>query len=166
LVAREEREVMIKEARARNGSFAKWIDFVSTLRPEAEAIRLEGAGSPAGFRFVASHDENTTPECRESADWRAVTFVSEEMTYTAVCFNHPSNPKPLTNGPVDRNRPVGDSDGSGRIHALGYAFTARLEEANPLQVRYRLWIQGGRMPTEEIQAMSTDFLEPIKIDVK
>jgi hypothetical protein len=49
---------------------------------------------------------------------------------------------------------------------VGYAFSAQLENGNPLQVRYRLWIQGGRMPTEEIQAMLNDFLDPIKIDVK
>ena len=166
LVAQEERELMVKDWRGSNRSYAKWIDFVSTLKPVAGVVRFDDADALSGFRFVPSLDEGVTPEYRESADWKAITFVSEATTYTAVCFNHSSNPKPLAEESAERSRPAENSGGNGRVPAVGYAFSAQLEDGNPLQVRYRLWIQGGRMPTEEIQAMSNDFLAPINIDVK
>jgi hypothetical protein len=42
-IAREERELMVKDLRGRDRSYAKWIDFVSTLRPTAGAVRPDGA---------------------------------------------------------------------------------------------------------------------------
>jgi hypothetical protein len=136
---------------------------VSTLRPAAGAMRLDGAGSAAGFRFVPSLDEGTAAEYRESADWRAITFVSEETTYTAACFNHPSNPKPRAaeSAKQDPNR-----DPAGPVRGTGYSFSAECDPVNSLLVHYRLWIQGGRMPSEEIQSMADDFLDPVKIEVK
>jgi hypothetical protein len=52
------------------------------------------------------------------------------------------------------------------VNGIGYRFSAQLDRQNPLQVHYRLWIQGGRMPSEEIQSMANDFAEPIAIAVK
>ena len=66
------------------------------------AMRLDGATGLAGFRFVPSIDAGASAEYRQSADWRAITFVSEGTTYTAACFNHPSNPKLLAEAPADR----------------------------------------------------------------
>ena len=102
VIAREERQLTVKDWRGRNKSYAMWIDFASTLQPAAGAMRLDGAGGLAGFRFVPSLDEGTAAEYRESADWRAITFVSEGTTYTAACFNHPGNPKPLAEKSADR----------------------------------------------------------------
>ena len=163
VIAREERQLTVKDWRGRNKSYAMWIDFASTLKPAAGAVRLDGGGAPAGFRFVPSLDEGTTPEYRESAAWRAITFVSEGTTYTAACFNHPGNPEPPAEESADRNR---DRGATGLVRGVGYNFSAECDARHSLLVHYRLWIQGGRMPSEEIQSMSDDFLEPIKIEVK
>jgi hypothetical protein len=163
VIAREERQVTVKDWRGRNKSYAMWIDFVSTLRPAAGAMRLDGAGSLAGFRFVPSLDEGAAPEYRESTAWRAITFVSEGTRYTAACFNHSANPKPLAEESADRDR---DRGPAGLVRGVGYNFSAECDDRHSLSVHYRLWIQGGRMPSEEIQSMSDDFLEPVKIEVK
>ena len=163
VIAREERQLTVKDWRGRNKSYAMWIDFASTLRPAAGVMRFDGAGSPAGFRFVPSLDGDAAPEYRESADWRAITFVSEGTTYTAACFNHPGNPKPLAEEPVNRDR---DRGPTGLVRGIGYNFSAECDQRDSLLVHYRLWIQGGRMPSEEIQAVSDDFLDPVKIEVK
>jgi hypothetical protein len=162
-IAREERQLTVKDFRGRNGSYAMWIDFASTLNPAAGPMTLDGASPLAGFRFVPSVDAGTNPEFRESNAWRASTFVSEGTTYTAVCFNHPGNPKPIVEARAGRNC---DRDPAGPVGGVGYRFSAQSDEHNPLFVHYRLWIQGGRMPSEEIQSMANDYLEPIKTEVK
>jgi hypothetical protein len=77
----------------------------------------------AGFRFVPYLDASTVPEKRESAAWRALTFVSEGSTYTAVCITQSSNPPPLKAiGPTGRCCATGSSQwlGAGdRIPLLG-----------------------------------------------
>jgi hypothetical protein len=162
-IAREERQLTVKDLRGRNGSYAMWIDFASTLSPAAGPMRIDDAGPLAGFRFVPSIDSGAVPEYRQSGHWRAITFVSEGSAYTAVCFNSPSNPKPLVEERADRNRDCGPT---GLVEGIGYRFSAQLDERNPLLIHYRLWIQGGRMPSEEIQSMADDFVEPITIAVK
>jgi len=161
-LAREERQVTVKDYRGRNKSYAMWIDFASTLHPAAGPVRLDGAGGTAGFRFVPSLDAGTVPEYRESAAWRAITFVSEGSTYTAVCVNNSSNPPPLKQSAL----PAGATEPAirnGAAPEIGYRFSAAFTAPKPLQVHYRLWIQGGRMPTEEIESVANDFLEPIRI---
>ena len=166
VVAREERQLTVKDYRGRNKSYAMWIDFVSTLSPAAGTLQLDGAGQSAGFRFVPTVDRDTVPEYRESAAWRAITFVSEGTTYTAVCVNHPSNPKPCAAESAQRDRVSGPSDRGGLMPGVGYSFSADGTEQKPLRVHYRLWIQGGSMPVEEIQSLANDVCDPIEIAVK
>ena len=78
-----------------------------------------------------------------------------------VCFNGPGNPRPIVEAPADRGR-----DPAGLAGGTGYRFSAQTDERNPLLVHYRLWIQGGRMPCEEIQAMANDIRDPIKAELK
>jgi hypothetical protein len=165
VIAREERQLTVKDFRGVNKSYAMWIDFASTLHPAAGAFRLDAAGSPAGFRFVPSIDADTAVEHREAAAWRAITFISEGTTYTAVCVNHPSNPVSL--GPsVPRAGAAEPVVHSGGVPEIGYSFSAECAAQKPLLVHYRLWIQGGNMPTEEIQSLSNGFLESIQIEGK
>jgi hypothetical protein len=154
VVAREERQVTVKDLRGRNGSYAMWIDFVSALSAASGTLRLDGTDPQAGFRFAPSVDPGTTPEHRESRSWKASTFISEGTTYTVVCFNRANNPKPLVDGPGPRDASV------------GFRFSAHVDEDHPLVVQYRLWIQGGRMPAEEIQSMADDFIEPVGVEAK
>ena len=166
-IAREERQVTVKDYRARNHSIAMWIDFASTLQPAAGTVKLDGAAGAgaAGFRFVPSLDAGMVPEMRESAAWRAITFVSEGSTYTAVCISQSGNPPP----PKKSAQPAGTSGPAARSGSppeIGYRFSAECTAQKPLQVHYRLWIQGGRMPTEDIEALANDFLEPIRIEVE
>jgi hypothetical protein len=164
-IAREERQVTVKDYRGRNQSYAMWIDFASTLHPAAGPVKLDGAAGAGGFRFVPSLDAGTVPEKRESAAWRAITFVSEKSTYTAVCISQSGNPPP----PNQSAQPAGASGPAARSGSppeIGYRFSAECTAQKPLQVHYRLWIQGGRMPTAEIESLSNDFLEPIRIEVE
>ncbi len=164
-IAREERQVTVKDYRARNHSIAMWIDFASTLHPAEGPVKLDGAAGAAGFRFVPSLDAGTVPEKRESAAWRAITFVSERSTYTAVCISQSGNPPP----PKQSAQPAGPSGAAARTGAppeIGFRFSAECTAQKPLQVHYRLWIQGGRMPTEEIASLANDLLEPIRIEVE
>jgi len=178
-IAREERQLTVKDWRGRNKSYAMWIDFVSTLTPAAGAMKLNGGhhvghhvpmvvvDDRAGFRFVPTLDEGAAMERRQSAHWRAITFVSEGTTYTAACFNHPANPKPLAAGttyPWSAVEPVSDRGSTGSSLGVEYNFSADCDQRRPLLVHYRLWIQGGRMPSEEIQSLSDDFVEPVKIE--
>lgn len=151
-IAREERQLTVKNERASNRRFALWIDFASKLTSVDGTVRVDDP--LAGFRFIAPIDAGTPPEFRESDQWKAITFAFEETTYTAVCFNHPSNPEPLIDESADRS-------GIGR--GIGYGFSAEFDERNPLTVHYRLWIQEGEMPMGEIRSMSNDFLEPIRV---
>jgi hypothetical protein len=162
-LAREERQVTVKDWRGRNKSYAMWIDFVSTLRPDAEALRLDGGGSRAGLCFIPTVDKGTAVEHRKSVRWRAITFVSEGTTYTAACFDHSGNPQPLAEGATDR---AGDLGPAGPSLGVGYDFSAACDGRSPLLVHYRFWIQGGRMPAEEIQSLSDDFVEPVEIELK
>jgi hypothetical protein len=166
IIAEEERELMVKDLRGNNKSYSKWIDFASTLTPTAEVVKFDGQENLAGFRFVPSVDESTIPEYREADDWRAITYISEGTQYTAFCINHPSNPKPLAEDTVDRGKTAEQLGQLGRAHSVGFSFPAELKDQRPLQVRYRMWIQGGKMPTEEIEAMARDFVDPIKITVE
>jgi hypothetical protein len=160
-IAREERQLTVKNMRARNGSFALWIDFASRLTSIEGTVRLHDP--LAGFRFVPPVDGGTTPQYWESTDWKAITFAFEDTTYTAVCFNHPTNPKPLVDEAADRCRvPVG-LDRSGLVPGIGYGFSAEFDERDPLAMHYRLWIQEGEMPLEDMRSMSNDFLQPIKV---
>lgn len=161
-IAREERQLTVKDWRGRNKSYAMWIDFVSTLKPVAAAMRLDGDGGRAGFRFVPTLDDGAAVERRQSADWRAITFVSEGTTYTVACFNHPANPKPLAEEAVER---VFDRGPTGSSLGVGYNFSAACDQGSSLLVHYRLWIQGGRMPAEEIQSLSDAFVDPVRIEV-
>jgi hypothetical protein len=162
-IAREERQLTVKDLRGRNGSYAMWIDFASMLRPAAGPVRLDGSAPLGGFRFVPSVDAGTAPEYRESNCWRASTFVSEATTYTAVCFNHSSNPEPLPHESAHQNSDRGPLP---LVGAIGYRFSAGSDGQKPILVHYRLWIQGGRMPDGEIRSLADDFREPIRIEVK
>lgn len=152
-VAREERQVTVKNMGARNGSKSLWIDVASELRSLSGTIALEGDSPPEGFCFLPGIDRGTVPEFRQSAEWKALTFTFDGEPYTAVCFNHPSNPKP-------------HADGNPTVGGIGYRFSATFDERQPLRVHYRLWIQGGTMSPEEIQSLSDDFREPVEVQVK
>lgn len=157
VLAKEERQVTVKNTRARNGSRANWIDFASRLEPTGGPLRLEPTAPLAGFHFVPPLDGGAAPEHRQSNLWTAVAFDFRGDRYTAVCFNHPANPRPVP--------PAKPSPGK-TPSAIGWRFAADLAPGSALFVQYRLWIQGGTMPTEEIEAMTRDWLEPVRIEVK
>jgi hypothetical protein len=50
-LAREERQVTVKDYRGRNKSYAMWIDFASTLHPAAGTVKLDGAVGHGGIPF-------------------------------------------------------------------------------------------------------------------
>jgi hypothetical protein len=156
VIAREERQLTVKNMRARYGSLPLWIDFVSRLESTGGVLLPAPPHGSHGFRFVPPVDAGTTPEYRESDHWRAITFVYLGTTYTAACFDHPDNPRP----------PSARSPRRAPIHQIGYGLAAQIDRGNPLVFHYRLWVQGGRMSSEDIRSMSADFLHPIEIEVE
>ena len=165
-IAEEERQLTVKNLRARNGSRSLWIDFASKLMPTAGTLHVDGATAGSGFRFIVPIDGGTVAEDRESAEWRAIKFVFEGTTYSAVCFNHPNNPKPHRATVSDPKAISSQSGRSKVVGEIGYSFSADFASPNPLVVHYGLWIQGGTMSSDEIQAMSDDFRDPITIEAK
>ena len=159
-IAREERQLTVKDWRGRNKSYAMWIDFVSTLKPAAGAMRLDGGGSPAGFRFVPTLDEGAAAEYRESAHWRAITFVSEGTTYTAACFNHPGNPKPLAEEAAGR---PGIASTAGPGQGVGYSFSAGVRPAIPFSCITVYGSKAAGCLRRKSNPCRTTFSNPVKI---
>jgi hypothetical protein len=167
ILAKEERQVSVRNHSARGGGRSLWIDFVSKLSAVGGTLRLNGSTDGAGFRFLTKYDGDTAPKYQETAAWQALTFVHQGTTYTAVCFHHPDNPKPRGDQPAGHDVPNFDMLNPGfSALILGYAFSADVEPGKPLLVRYRLWIQEGKMSADDIQSLSDEFIDPIQIDVK
>lgn len=165
LIAQEDRQLTVKNMRGRNRGLALWLDFVSKLSPVEGTLRVDGTTEGTGFRFVPPIDAGTLPEFRESTGWRAITFVFESATYTAVCFNHADNPRPSSESSAPRNDGPAEGGRAGAMPGVGYSFSTQIDRKNPLLVHYLLWIQAGRMSSQDIQAMSNNFVDPVTIEV-
>lgn len=164
VIAREERELTVKNQGGRNGGRSLWIDVVSKLTASNGALQLDAAVPAAGLRLVVPVDAGVEPDYQEAADWKAITFSFDCRQYTAVCFNHPRNPPPADDSRAQRGvlNPLHEGE---RLPGIQYAFSAEADPTKPQVVHYRLWIQDGRMAPEDIDAMSKDFVEPVAITV-
>jgi hypothetical protein len=153
------------------------IEWDSRLESTGGKVHLDGDPQHAGFHFradneVASVTTKQTVYTRpdgagepgKTRNWPdvkthvnlpfdAMTFVLGDKKYTAVYLDRPENPKEARFSERDYGR-------------FGSYFVYDLDEKKPLLVRYRLWLQEGPMKLEQIQRLSTDFVEPVKVEVK
>jgi hypothetical protein len=173
--AKEERELTVYPVHWMPGAIL--IDFVSHLKTTGGLVKLDGDPQHAGFQFraanaVAEKTEKQTYFLRPDGKgklndtrnwpgdkghvnlpWDAMSFVLDSKRYTVAYLNHPSNP--------------GEQHYSERAYGrIGCYFTYDLTEDRPLIVRYRIWLQEGEMTVDQVQALSTAFVEPPQVTVK
>jgi hypothetical protein len=174
--AHEKREVDVQ--RAEHGGVAGWlIDFSSNLETaDGKPIHLDGDPQHAGFQFRATqkvpdetaketyyvrtdgkgkpgdyrnwdHDNPTAEGNAENENrpWNALSFVVDGQRYTVLYLDHPSNPKPSRYSERDYGR-------------FGSYFVADVTKDEPLDVKYRIWVQPGEMTVEECAALSQQFI--------
>ncbi len=172
--ANEERELTVY-----NVPSGHLIEFASRLRTQSGRVRLDGDPQHAGFQFRTHNDvdkyttqetiyvrpdgidkpgetRNWNPETRQgpiNLPWNAMSFVLGGTRYTAAYLDHPRNPKEARFS--ERN-----------FGRFGSYFEYTIHEAAPLSVNYRLWLQDGLMQPDEVAALSSDFVEPVKVTVR
>jgi hypothetical protein len=81
-----------------------------------------------------------------------MSFVLKSKRYTVAYLDHPTNPKEARFSEREYGR-------------FGSYFEYTVEKDKPLTVNYRFWLQEGLMKPEEVAALSTDFIEPVKASV-
>jgi hypothetical protein len=153
------------------------IEWASRLESPGGKIHLDGDPQHAGFHFraddeVASRTTLQTVYTRpdgpgepgKTRNWPdvkthvnlpfdAMTFVLGDKKYTAVYLDRPENPKDARFSEREYGR-------------FGSYFVHDIDGKHPLLVRYRVWLQEGPMTLEQIQALSADFTEPVRVEVK
>lgn len=152
------------------------VEFVSRLSSTVGPVKLDGDPQHAGFQFRAAQDVADNPkatyflrpdgpdkpgETRNwdakgrdprmvNLPWDAMSFVVGGRRYTAVYLDHPANPKEARYS----ERPYG---------RFGSYFEANLDQDKDLVIRYRLWLQEGEMTVTQAEALSRDFVEPVRV---
>jgi hypothetical protein len=74
-----------------------------------------------------------------------LSFVVDGQRYTVLYLDHPSNPKPSRYSERDYGR-------------FGSYFVADVTKEQPLDVKYRIWVQPGEMTVKECEALSQQFI--------
>ncbi|QDT72242.1 DUF6807 family protein [Lacipirellula limnantheis] len=176
LFAHETREIEVR--RTKHDSVDGWqIDFASHLETaDGKPIHLDGDPQHAGFQFRATQKvpdetaaetyylrtdgrgqpgdyrnwDHENPAAKENAEnenrpWNAMSFVVDGQRFTVLYLDHPSNPKPARYSERDYGR-------------FGSYFVADVTKDEPLDVKYRLWVQPGEMTVEECATLSQQFI--------
>lgn len=176
--AHEERELAVKGGK--NGNVDGWlIDFTSQLTPVEglDVVHLDGDPQHAGFQFRASQEvpdktakqtyylrpdgkgkegetrnwDHAKPDApgnkqSENLPWNAASIVLGGKRYTVVYLDHPENPKPARYSERDYAR-------------FGSYFVADATKDEPLEVKYRVWVQPGEMTVGQCEALHKDFVD-------
>jgi len=155
------------------------VEFASRLRSPAGPVRFDGDPQHAGFQFRAHNDvdaktsketiyirtdgvgkpgetRNWDPKTRQgpvNLPWNAMSFVLDGKRYTVAYLDHPKNPKEARYSEREFGR-------------FGSYFEYTIDEGKPLTVNYRLWLQEGLMKPDDVAALSSDFVEPVKVTVQ
>ena len=169
----------VREVTAYAATGGTLIDWSTTLSTALEKVRLDGDPQHAGFHFRAHQEvskngkantyylrpdgQGQIGETRNwdvkgkdpkavNLPWNAMSFVVAGKRYTVLRINHPDNPK--------------DSRGSERDYGrFGDYFEYDLTPANPLKLKYRVWVQEGEMTVEQCQALAAAFVAPPAVKV-
>jgi hypothetical protein len=187
IFAKEKREVTVY-----NVPGGTLVEFASRLKAVLPPVHLGGDPQHAGFHFRASEDvhsqankltyflrpdgkgpltEHEDDEATQGDEtrnwdakgkdprtvnmpWDAMSFVVGGKRYSLVYLDNPKNPK--------------ESRGSERSYGrIGNSFSFDLtDDIKPLDVNYRLWIQGGEMTVAQCTALDIDFDDPPTVTLK
>jgi hypothetical protein len=153
------------------------VEFASELTPVLAPVQLDGDPQHAGFHFRASQEvpDKTAKQTyyvrpdgpgkfgetrnwpgqktHVNLPWDACCFVLGDQRYTVAYLDRPENPKEARFSERDYGR-------------FGSYFEKKLDKDEKLRVKYRLWLQEGEMKGDEIQRLSTDFIDPPKVTVQ
>ncbi len=114
-------------------------------------IRPDGKGEPGKFRnWSAKKDEKPINKQHVNLPWNALNFTIGDNNYTCCYLDHPQNPKESRYSERDYGR-------------FGSYFEYELNDDQPLRLQYRIWLQNGEMEVDEIEALSRDFVAPVKV---
>jgi hypothetical protein len=114
---------------------------------ETYYLRPDGKGEPGKFRNWDHAKPDATENAKtENMPWNALSMVVDGRRYTVVYLDHPDNPKPARYSERDYGR-------------FGSYFVADVTKDQPLEVKYRLWVQPGEMTVEQCEALSKAFIE-------
>ena len=175
----KDKEVFLKEQReitVYQLPGGRLIEFASLLSSDEGTVKLDGDPQHAGFQFRANNevaaktskqtyytrvDGKGSPgqtknwpgdKSQVNFPWKGMSFVLGEDRYTAAYIDKPTNPKEARFSERDYGR-------------FGSYFEAEVKPESPLAVNYRLWFQDGELTGEEIEAISTDFVDPPEVNV-
>ena len=153
------------------------VEFASRLSSTVGKVKLDGDPQHAGFQFrasqkVADGDQKLTyylrpdgkgapgetrnwPQDKRMVNlpWNAMSFVIDGKRYTAVYLDKPSNPKEARYSERTYGR-------------FGSYFVYELDKGKDLVANYRIWLQEGEMTAEQAQALSRDFVDPVKVTIE
>ncbi len=154
------------------------VEARSRLSTNGEPVQLDGDPQHAGFQFRAAAEVgeknakqtyylrpdgvgkpgetiNWEPKSQKGPvdlPWDAMSFVIGDQRYTVARIDHPKNPHPQRFSERDYGR-------------FGSYFQYALDKENPLQVRYRFWLQNGEMTGDQVAALAADFSDPPTVEV-
>lgn len=112
-------------------------------------IRPDGEDKPGASRNWDVKGKTT----HKNLPWLAMSFVVKEKRFTVCYLDQPTNPKEARFS----ERPYG---------RFGSYFVTTVTKDKPLVVRYRLWLQEGKMKGDDVAALSKAFVEPVTVKVK
>ena len=153
------------------------IEFATRLESKSGPITVDGDPQHAGFHFradneVASKTSGKTIYLRPDGQdkpgatrnwpgnkdhvnliWNSMSFVLGEQRYTACYIDRPENPKEARFSERNYGR-------------FGSYFKYEFDESSPLELNYRVWFQRDEVTGEQVQKISDDFVNPVKVSVK
>jgi len=155
------------------------IEFAARVKTTGGKVKLDGDPQHAGFQFRAHNDvaaktaketyylrpdgkgglgetRNWDPKTKKgpvSLPWDAMSFVLDGKRYTVCYLSHRDNPGQTRWSERDYGR-------------FGNYFEYEISKERPLVVQYRIWLQEGEMTDDQVQALYTAFVEPLKVVVK
>jgi hypothetical protein len=110
-------------------------------------VRPDGDGKPG--------TETNWPANKKHVDlpWLAMSFVVKDKRFTVCYLDQPTNPK--------------EARFSERAYGrFGSYFVTTVTKEKPLVVRYRLWLQEGKMKGDDVAALSKAFVEPVTVKLR
>lgn len=111
-------------------------------------LRPDGKDKPGSARTWKAGEKSAA-----NLPWDAMSFVLDDQRYTIAYLDQPANPKEARFGERDYGR-------------FGSYFEYELSWNRPLKACYRVWVQKGEMTVADASALSNDFVEPVKVEVK
>ena len=122
-------------------------DVADKTATETYYVRTDGRGKLDETRNwdAASGDAAMNAECT-NRPWDAMCFVLEGKRYTVLYMDAPDNPRPARYSERDYGR-------------FGSYFVRDVTTEQPLDVRYRVWVEAGEMTADQCAARYREYVE-------